>query len=206
MRGILAAASEGLDVVMAPQREAFFCGIDPGLHGFSAIIDSRGEIVDTFPTPTTSGDKQHEYDVAALWQMVAAWRGYVTYAVIERQQPYPDQSFSNFATGDGWGLWRMALCVAGIPYEALYPATWKSQFQIRAVRDPDDDTVIVTEKDKQRRKRERQKMAKSIAIAVATRLYPRYDFRLNERCRVPHDGKAEAVLLATLAKRRYGGR
>lgn len=52
----------------------------------------------------------------------------------------------------------------------------------------------------------RKKAAKEASIERAHALFPGVDFRANERCRVPHDGKVEASLLALFALRRAAGR
>jgi hypothetical protein len=44
-------------------------------------------------------------------------------------------------------------------------------------------------------------LAKSASVQTAMSFFPSIDMRRNPKCKVPHDGKAEALLLAVYASR-----
>jgi hypothetical protein len=154
-------------------------GVDPGKSGFLCLL-SDGE-PQFWPTPTILIGKggKREYDVAAMRATLVAWEPDLV--VIERQQAMPTDlhgrkqgTASSFATGYGYGLWVGLVSGLGLPMIAPHPRTW----QARLHRDiPGDST-------------------KARSIIAAGRLFPTVDLRATERCRVPHDGKADALLLA----------
>jgi hypothetical protein len=63
-----------------------------------------------------------------------------------------------------------------ISYELVPPQKWKKEFSVTA--------------------------DKNTSIEVAKRLFPNSDFRRTERCKSPHDGKCEALLMAEYARRK----
>lgn len=95
-------------------------------------------------------------------------------AVIEVQQSMPAQSStSGFKLGQCYGALLAVLQVLEISYEALRPTTWKKAMGVAG-----------TDKEKDR--------------AMAMRLFPTASLS-----RVKDHGRADALLLAELARRRY---
>lgn len=86
---------------------------------------------------------------------------------------------SMFNFGENFGFIRGLLLAFGIPYQTVTPSKWKREFSVT--------------KDK------------GSSITACQRLFPRVSLLANERCRVPHDGIAEALLLAEYARRKFGG-
>lgn len=185
----------------APERTCFV-GIDPGLDGFLALIDSRGAPLEERHVPLV----EEEYDLPAMFEIVRGWAPRVRLGFLEKQQamrlpgevcpvchkPKNQQGVtSTFTTGMGFGLWRMALTAAGIRYECKRSQDWKKPMGILP-------TSGLTGN-------ERTKEAKRLAIEKAQALFPGYDLRQSERGRVPHSGKCEAMLMAEFARRLHGG-
>jgi hypothetical protein len=119
----------------------------------------------------------------------------VLMVMVERQQPAYNRgkaaasnSFvkASFGIGYGYALWQMGLYMAGVPHEVVMPQVWKRQMGVLAPSHIRDQKA-------------RQKAAKQASVSMCQQLYPNYDLRLNERCRVASPDKAESVLLA-----RYG--
>jgi Holliday junction resolvasome RuvABC endonuclease subunit len=167
-----------------------YLGIDPGLDGFLAMI--KGGKVYTWAMPTLKiGKNKRAMDLAQLATILASVRPSVTLALIEKQQVLPNQgAVSGFKTGYGYGVLRMALTGLGIRHEEIAPATWKKSMGLTS--------AGKTAKD-------RKAHAKGQAIQKCLGLYPSVDLRATEKSMTPHDGKAEAILLATLAMRKAGG-
>lgn len=181
---------------------AQYLGIDPGINGFLAIVDASGRPVEAFPVPRVEDD----YDLPGMFRVLADRRSRITLAILEEQQAFPGHgarcaacgkprnqqgSVATFSTGKGFGLWLMALTASGIRYERHRPQKWKKLMGLQATKGLEGN--------------ERAKEAKRIAIAKAVALYPGYDLRENARCRVPHDGKCEALLMAEYARRVHNG-
>lgn len=86
---------------------------------------------------------------------------------------------SMFHFGENYGWIQGVLRAKRIPYQTVTPVKWKREFGLS--------------KDK------------GASVQACQRLFPRVSLLANERCRVAHDGIAEAVLLAEYARRHFGG-
>ena len=78
------------------------------------------------------------------------------------------------------------LTAAEIPFEIAHPATWKKKMKIKGQGKTD---------------KERKKDGKRRSISTCQGLFPGYDLRPTTRHKVPSDGMAVALLLATYAGR-----
>ena len=159
-------------------------GIDPGKDGFICAIDSKG-FLGAWPTPTlkisTKGNKRG-YDVAAMRRILV--NASPDIVVIEKQQSMPGMLVkgkrvkqgvaSSFSTGQGFGLWEGLVVGLGIKYMIVHPRTWQNV----CIKDiPGDNT-------------------KARSIIAAGRNFPSVDLRKSDRCRIYHDGKADALNIA----------
>lgn len=98
---------------------------------------------------------------------------------LEKVSAMPKQGVTSmFNFGVSFGYIKGVLEAFGVPYQEIRPQTWKAEFSLN------------TDKTK--------------SIEVCQRLFPDVCLLANERCRVPHDGMAEALLMALYAKRRLG--
>jgi hypothetical protein len=125
--------------VSAPPREEAFLGIDPGASGGLAYI--WGTVVLVRPMPATERD---------LWELVCDWGGVVRrqggIAVLEQVGGYVKgaegrttkggtvreagagaNGAAMFKFGSNYGLCRMALTAAGVPWELATPNTWQAR-------------------------------------------------------------------------------
>jgi hypothetical protein len=100
-----------------------FIGIDPGSSGGIAVIHSIG--VRLSPMPRTERDI---FDVIAQEEVRPA------FALIEKVQGYAGvpgtTGTSMFKFGMNYGLLRMALTAAGIPFEDVLPRAWQAGLSI----------------------------------------------------------------------------
>lgn len=83
---------------------------------------------------------------------------------------------SMFSFGENFGWIQGVLDAFQIPYELVRPQKWKKEFSVTA--------------------------DKNSSIAVCQRLFPNVNL-IPPKCRVPHDGSAEALLLAEYARRHF---
>ena len=99
-------------------------------------------------------------------------------AAVEDVHAMPKQGVTSmFNFGVGFGFIQGVLSAFGIPFELVRPQKWKKEFSISD---------------------------KNESIAVCQRLFPDMSLLPSERCRVPSDGMAEALLMAEYARRKMG--
>lgn len=110
---------------------------------------------------------------------IHALEGHGARCCLERVGAMPGQGVTSmFKFGENFGFIRGLLQANGVPYELVTPQKWKKEFGV--TRD------------------------KNSAIAVCRRLFPEVSLLRTERCKKPHDGMAEALLMAEYARRRMG--
>lgn len=96
---------------------------------------------------------------------------------VEKVGAMPGQGVTSmFNFGHNAGFIEGVLRSFGICYQLVPPQTWKKEFSLNS--------------DKAR------------SIEVCQKLFPDVSLLPTERCRKPHDGMAEAVLMAEYARRR----
>lgn len=97
-------------------------------------------------------------------------------AVLEHVGAMPGQgSVSMFSFGSNFGFIRGLLTAYEIPYELVRPQKWKRMFSCTS--------------------------DKNTSVDVAKRLFPDVDLRRTPKCSKPHDGIAEALLMAEYCRR-----
>lgn len=101
---------------------------------------------------------------------------YKILCVLEHVGAMPGQgSVSMFNFGANFGFIRGLLTANKIPYELVRPQKWKKVFSCTS--------------------------DKNTAIEVASRLFPSVDLRRTPKCKGPHDGICEALLMAEYGRR-----
>lgn len=145
-------------------------GIDPGLHGAYALLDSQGRlgVADHFPI----GDDE-EIDAAEL-RLILEENGPITHAFVERVGSMGGakngrrqgvQGMFNF--GRRYGAVLAVLQIAGIPYTLVEPRVWKAATGVSS--------------------------DKGTSLAAARKLWPCASDLLR---RVKDEARAEAALIA----------
>ena len=177
-------------------KQIITAGIDPGKDGaVVALADGCLAIYRRIAPVANVGKKgkvKMVYDEPAMWEIVVglAQMG-CAFVALERQQAFPKQgATSNFSTGDGYGLWRMALTASRVPFEVVHPKTWTKALFSGV---PGD--------------------GKNRNLLAAGRLLPKVNLiadieagRATDRSKKDHDGIADAALLALWAYRQHVGR
>jgi hypothetical protein len=163
-----------------------FLGIDPGLDGAFAAIGEGGE-VEIHDTPSFEVDpgksSRREYDRGAMADLLFPYweKRHAVFCILEKAQAMPDQSAqSGFKQGDGWGIWRGILAAYKIPHDcSVTPQKWKAAML---------EGLPAS--------------AKRSSIIKVQQLFPSAQL-VKPNCRVPHDGRAEALLLAAYGRKRH---
>ena len=161
-----------------------FCGIDPGKDGCLAILGYR-------ETPIVVPFSEAEYakqlrmlDPHTVYSITAGGikppEPFTPFCVVEHVNAMPGQGVTScFSFGQNFGFILGLLTAFRIPYELVRPQKWKKEFSCTS--------------------------DKNTSIEVAKRLFPGVDLRRTPKCTKPHDGICEALLMASYAKRHFGG-
>ncbi len=153
-----------------------YIGIDPGLSGAVAVLDSEGRLLWVEDVPTMKPGKKPVYDVAGMAGLLL--RSGEATACLEQAQGMPGQGItSTFHIGEGFGIWRGILAAFEIPLLTVRPSVWQ-RAMFRGI------ATGNTTKEK--------------SVILSMQLFP--EIRLvPEGCRKPKDGRSDAALIA-----RYG--
>src|SRR3990167_7062608 len=160
-------------------------GIDPGLDGALAVLDSRGSwTVHDTPTLTIKSARgsRRVYAVSSLTRLVTSAMSCdapaVVRAAIELVHSSPQQGVrSAFSMGYGVGLWEGVLAGLGIPCDRVTPQRWKKTMLDGMGHDKD------------------------AGRARAQQIFPMLDLSLKR-----HHGRADALLIAEWLRRTVAGR
>ena len=156
-----------------------FVGIDPGLSGAVALINSNREVLSIQMAPTLVVKKgkgnRRTYVESHMVTILEACRdaGNVAMVGIENVHAMPRQGVTSmFSMGTGFGLWLGIIAALRLPYTRVEPRTWKKTLGIK----------IGSEK--------------SDSIVRALQLFPRANLMKSSRATVESDGMADALLIA----------
>jgi crossover junction endodeoxyribonuclease RuvC len=101
-------------------------GIDPGLDGAVAVLDSN--TIEAADIPTIGTGSQRCVDELALNRWLTA-SGKIDHAFIEYVSAMPGQGVSSmFRFGMAFGTLRAVVALAGIPYTLVTAAKWKKSY------------------------------------------------------------------------------
>lgn len=155
-------------------------GIDPGLSGALAVLDSQGTVFAVEDLPTLyrgKGRVKHELDPAGLAHLLRPYAAELRLAVVEQVASRPGQGVASvFSLGHSYGAIVGTLAALVIPVRLVLPATWKAAVGLPA------------------------KAEKDASRALAARLFPGEPLH-----RVKDHNRAEALLLARYAQHLEGG-
>lgn len=159
-----------------------YIGIDPGKKGGVAALAEDAEVYLCKPIPVIVGKTKSEYDIPRLFSaLINQGKARV---FIERLVPMPPKmggGAANYQRGFSMGMLQ-ALCVAlKMPWDIVSPSVWQKAFWKST-----GDT-------------------KQKSILHAERLFPDVDLLPTERSRKPHDGMADALLIAEYGRRHSNG-
>ena len=161
--------------------EEVFIGIDPGIAGAVAAVDSSGRLLGAYHIPTlqTKG-KRREINVGALRSILVEFtKGNTAYAALERVGARPGQGVvSMFRFGKACGLLEGLLLGLRVDYVTPVPRSWQKVM----LRDVEGQT------------------SKIRSVLAATRKWENLDLKLKK-----DHNKADAALLAEYARLTRGG-
>lgn len=157
-----------------------YLGIDPGLDGGMCLIDEEG-VIDSCVMPTLRDPKgKRVFDPFAIKQWVKERNGLGSESIkccgIEKPIPMPSlPSNVLLSLGYGNGILVGIMTALDIPFLLINAKEWQKNVLRH----------ITSGTTKQR------------SIQYAQQTQPKYDWRENDRCRIPHDGLADSYCIAT---------
>lgn len=122
-------------------------------------------------------------DVFVFSRFIEEYAAAVTRAYIEKAQAMPGQGVTSmFSYGQGFGEQLGVMAALRVPVQMVTPRKWQR-------------VMIPGSKPGS---------SKKDALTKARQLFPQETF-IPERCRKPHDGIVDAVLIAEYGRRRHAG-
>lgn len=149
------------------------CAVDPGKDGAICLIRENKELIKLSIMPTvmvgSKKKKRREYDIPTIVSLIRQ----ADECVIEKVHSMPKQGVASmFSFGAGYGLIIGIAAGNDKPYTLIHSRTWKANM----LRDMSKD--------------------KNASVIRAKQLCPDINLLPTERCYTPHEGMAEAYLLA----------
>lgn len=153
-------------------------GIDPGRSsGGVCIIEHDGGYADLTPMPDMA------YLAKKLFRLQEVTEEGELFCGIEKAQSFPGQGISSaFGYGDHFGQLQGLMIALKIPYALIPPKTWAKEVQCGTL----------TKLDPKKR-----------SLEAARRLFPQVSLLATERCKKPHSGMYEALLIAEYVRRKH---
>lgn len=114
----------------------YYIGIDPGITGAIAVLDSNAKFVTLIDMPVMAKGKGHskiknQVNPVALYESLAPYKSSI--ALLEQVNAMPAQGVSSmFSLGDTFGSIRSVLATLYIPVELVSPQTWKKFYKLPA--------------------------------------------------------------------------
>jgi hypothetical protein len=166
-----------------------FIGIDPGVSGGIAVIDTVYVIVRATKMPITERD---------IFDCLDCSDAIPVAAMIELVHSMPNDGVRQaFTFGQNYGSLRMALAALQIPLEAVSPAKWQAPFRLPPLsKFLPDDFKVLGKKEKQAARSRAKTQKKNAHLRRAQELFP--------AIKVTH-AIADALLIAEYCRRTHGG-
>lgn len=168
-------------------------GIDPGKDGYITIWrESNGFTY--IPIPLIGKEVNYLALSKIFDNLFGEYSNHQIYAVIEDVHAiFGSSAKGTFSFGFIAGALEMLLICKGIPYSKIAPKAWQKQmWQGVSLQQKPSSTgkTMVTD-------------TKSMSLIAAQRMFPNEDLRDNDRCKKPHDGKVDSLLICEYCKRNF---
>jgi len=155
------------------------CGIDPGLSGALAVIGTPGPLINDYLVMPTVGNV---LDLGVIKRFLQAIKPDIV--ALERGQAMPKQGVSSaFKFGRVCGAVEGILVGLELPYKLVTPRNWQKWAHMGI---------------------EKSLGPKQKSLIAASRLYPGRTFLATSRCRKPHEGIVDALLIARWVLETFG--
>jgi len=169
---------------------ANYMGIDPGKSGFITIIS--GEEYFFSPIPLIG----KYLDVHELNEILAQISKLPNlHCVMEDvHAKFGSSAKATFSFGFICGVTEALIMSNKIPLTKIQPKEWQKEIW----------KGIPIQKKASSTGKTMVNDTKLMSLMAAKRLFPDVDLKANNRCKIPHDGKVDSLLIAEFCRRKYG--
>jgi hypothetical protein len=175
-------------------------GIDVGKNGAMVMIDEKGEVTEIYTMPLFGKDY---YDWIEIANILSDEKD--EHVFIENVHAiYGASAGSTFTFGGGFHGIIAVVSTLQKPYTLVQPKEWqKVAYQgIHEIRKP---PIRITKGKNIGKMKKGPKDTKAMSLVAAKRLFPNVDLRASERCKKPHEGIVDALLIAEYGRRLLNG-
>jgi hypothetical protein len=163
-------------------------GIDPGKNGFITAIIGKEFIFAPIPLIGKF------LDIHELNRILGEFKtlGNVHCVFEDVHARYGSSAKATFSFGFVCGATEACIIASGIPFTKVQPKEWqKIMWQGIPIQKKASSTGKTMVND-----------TKLMSLMACKRLFPDVDLRANNRCKIPHDGKVDSILLAEYGRRK----
>lgn len=162
--------------------KGLYVGVDPGKNGAVVIIDCQAQIVDKSPMFVDLGG---ELDPVAYYNFLSKNSNHISHVFVEKVNAMPGQGVTSmFSFGQAFMFSYVVPKLMKLPLTLVTPQSWQ-----KVMHEGIDKTLA----------------AKKRSLIAFNRLFPGLDLRKTERCKGPHDGMIDALLLANYGRLKMVG-
>lgn len=159
------------------------CAIDPGLEGAICVMDKDKSVIYHEVMPLIGDELDLKELSSILFKLKAEFK--IDLVILEKASTRPGQSAqSGLKTGRNYGVLEGMLASFAIPYKEIRPEQWSKGL------------TPIKKGNKTLTSNQKYKLRKERNLREAQKLFPTLDLRANEKCRVPHSGKVDSLLIA----------
>ena len=169
-----------------------YIGIDPGMSGAIAILEpNKPPVLMVMPILA-----KVELDVDKIGGIVYN-RNNVHVVIEDVHSVYGSSAAAMFSFGFGCGSLFTILKLARVSFTKVPPKTWQKEMW-QGVK-----PVMINTGKKNKDGSPKYKIdTKATSLLAATRLFPNTDFRASDKCKKPHDGIIDSLLMAEFGRRK----
>jgi hypothetical protein len=166
-----------------------YIGIDPGKKGAITLVCE-----DCPPRSWVMPLLGKEIDIQTLSRILSGWNIDETYCVLEDVHAiFGASAGATFDFGYGLGIIEGILTANRIPYTKIAPKKWQGQmFEGVPLMQKPSSTGKTMKTD-----------TKNMATIAVQRMYPNQDLRETVKCKKPHDGIVDSLLMAEYCRRNF---
>jgi len=173
-------------------------GIDPGKNGAIVWMDSDGIVLEKQPMPLVG----KEFDLHQFSKLLdeIIWGKSIHVFIEQVHAIYGSAAGATFTFGEIYGAIKGIVSAKAIPYTLVQPKKWQKVIYqgIPEIRKP---SITITKGKRAGQKQKGKLDTKAMSLLAAKRLFPNVDLRASERCKKPHDGIVDALLITEYGRR-----
>jgi hypothetical protein len=163
-----------------------FIGIDPGQRGALAALALDGSCILAKPLPITEG----RIDAPTLLRALTALPAPRRIAIEDLRALHGVSSASTWSLASCCGALHAVASLSISQIEMIEPKAWQA-------------LIGRTKPPKGVKAKERTQWHKAQSVAYCSAHWPALSLLASERCKVPHDGLADALCIASACRLRY---